>query len=275
MLSFGKNAVFCLILCLLCFFFPSTAGAEASLEGIIPLRSIEELFPGLDEVRKNEAFSEDGFIRVLRKNEALELIPALTSGIDLYNRVMQNKPAYLAEALFVLPYPRETLDILDAYNSLGKVRDLKGRLYKSHTRRAEVPLFEEATRLESPRRTIPIPDPQPARELPPSETVYILLKDTNFGDTFYRGELSTSPHGLDYNLTNFKGLRFLFFTVLKEENLSVNMYMEPLAEGMLLYIVGGAEVSDFIAKRINISSAIAKRTVVFVDWVREGLKTVR
>jgi hypothetical protein len=163
---------------------------------------------------------------------------------------------------------------LDAYNALGKIRDLKGRVYHSFTRDSFVPLFEDATRLDSTRRTSAIPDPEPAKILPLSETVYIRLKDVNFGNSYYRGDVSTSPYGVTYNLTNYRSLTYLFFTVMKEEKFSAVLYMEPLTEGMLVYSVAGADASDFIASKIDIPSAISKRLAVFIGWISDGLKTM-
>ena len=189
-------------------FFPSSQ--------LHALRSFDEIFPGIGEGRKKEVFSEGGLIRSLGKGQSPELIPAPGSGIDLLGTVMKSKPAYLTESLLVIPYSGKTWDRLDAYNALGKIRDLKGRVYSSFTRKAEIPLFEDATRLESAKKTNPIPDPQPAAQLPFSETVYLRLKDVNFGNSYYRGEVSVSPFGVTYYLTNFKSLSYLFFTVMKE-----------------------------------------------------------
>jgi len=208
----------------------------------------------------------------LDKNEALELLPSSSSGINIKDALMVKQPAYLAESLLVIPYSGRTLTRLDAYTALGKIRDLKGRLYHSHTRNAEIPLFEDATRIESAKKTNPIPDPQPAKELPSSETVYIRLKDVNFGNTYYRGDVSVSPYGITYNLTNFNNLTYLFFTVMKEEGFTAILYMEPLTEGMLVYSIAGAGASDYIANRINIPSAIEKRLAVFIGWISDGIK---
>jgi hypothetical protein len=167
------------------------------------------------------------------------------------------------------------LNKLDAYNALGKIRDLTGRLYHSHSRNEEIPLFEDATRLESSRRNNPIQDPPPARELPLSETIYLRLKDVNFGNSYYRADISTSLHGITYNLTNYRSLSYLFFTVIREERFSAILYLEPLVEGMLVYSVAGADASNFISSRIDIPSAISKRLAVFIGWVSDNVKAVR
>jgi len=269
---FGKTAVkgasFSLLLCLLLFSFPSTAGAA-------PLRSFAELFPGIGEEQKSTIFSEEGLIRVMERGERLELTPASGTGIDLYSEIMHREHNFLSEILIVVPHPGRTLNKLDGYNALGRIRDLSGRLYHSHTRQAYIPLFEDATRIESARRTTPIPDPPPASRLPGPETIFLRLRDANFGNTFYRGEFSTTPYGIIYRLTNFRTIRFLFFPVLREENLSATLYMEPIQEGMLIYVVAGADVSNFVANRIHIPSAIATRAEVFLEWVSDGLRAMR
>jgi len=263
-----------LLLCLLLLFFLSPAAAQAEA-GRAGLRSFSELFPDISEERKRAIFSEEGLIRILRGGQRPELVPASGAEIDLYREIMQREHNFRSEIVMLVPHPGRQLTKLDAYNALGRIRDLRGRLYHSHSRQAMVPLFEEATRIESDRRTTPIPDPAPAMRLPASETVFVRLRDANFGNTFYRGEFSSNPYGIIYRLTNFRAIRFLLFPVLREENLSATLFMEPLLEGMLIYIIAGADVSNFVANRIDIPSAIAKRGAVFLEWVSDGLRTPR
>jgi hypothetical protein len=253
------------LLIILGFFFPSAAWAD-------PLRSFDEIFTTLGEARKREVFGDEGLIRSVKRNEKLEFIPAPNSGIDLAGVINRENPSYLAESLLVIPYQGHILDRLDIYNALGRIGDLKGRLYHSHTRNAEVALFEEATRIESERNTRAVADPPPSRVLPNSETVYIRLKDVNFGNSYYRGDMSVSPYGVTYNITNFRNISYLVFTVMKEGKFSAVLYMEPLTEGMLIYSMAGADASDFIAGLIDIPSAISKRLAVFIGWISDGLK---
>jgi hypothetical protein len=250
-------------------FYPASIKAETN-----SLRSFNELFPSLGENRKKEAFSEEGTIRSVKKNEVLEFLPSPDSGIDLYGTVMKANPAYLAESLLVIPYQDRVLSRLDAYNALGKISDLKGRIYHSHTRNADVPLFQEATRLENEKSGKAVSDPLPAWELPNAETVFIRLKDINFGNSYYRTDMSVTPFGLTYKITNTKKLTYLLFTVLREEKFCSILYIEPLSEGMLIYSMAGADASDFISNRIDIPSAISKRLVVFLGWIKDNLKTL-
>jgi hypothetical protein len=237
------------------------------------LRSFDNLFPNLSAEQRASVFS-DGVIRSPARNGSLVLLPSVSSGIDLPDRIRAKGHQYLTETLLVVPYGQRPLGILDAYNVMGNVRDLKGRTYSSHTRNQEVPLFEDATRMESDRRNNPIPDPPPASFVPSRETIYIRLKDANFGNSFYRADIAPTANGLLYSLTNYRSITYLLFTVMREGNFSAFVYTEPLREGMLIYSVAGADVSDFIARQIDIPSAIGKRLAVFIDWISDGLRTL-
>ena len=234
-------------------------------------RSFDEIFPRLGEAQKSEAFSEGGIIRSLGPGESLGLSPSPNSGINLADWV--NTLPHLTESLLLIPHDAgPPLGVLDAYNALGKIQNLKGRLYHSHTRDSEIPLFEDATRLDSDRRNSAIPDPPPAASLPSHETLHIRLRDVNFGNTYYRAEISPHGPGLLYHLTNNRTITYLLFPVMSEGNFTAFLYMEPLVEGMLVYSVAGTQVSDFVSRQIDIPSAISKRLAVFVDWISDGLR---
>lgn len=233
-------------------------------------RSLAEVFPGLDQNARNTALAE-GIILTPARDGKLELIPGEGSGLDLPERVYAKGCPYLAEILKVVPHGENPRGVLDAYNALNKIRNLKGRLYHSYTRNEDVALFEDATRVESDTRNNPRPDPAPVSALPDSETVYIRLRDINFGNTYYRAEIKPMGRGLLFSLSNYRTINYFIFTVMEREKFSAWLYMEPLEEGMMIYTVTGTFVSDFIARQIDIPSAIAKRIAVFVDWINDGL----
>jgi len=243
----------------------------ASLPAETHLRSLDELFPNISESHRAEIHSEAGMVRSGRVSDLQLFSPAPASGIELRDIVMRTGPSFLAESLLIIPYQSGNKDLLDIYNALLKVSDLKGRLYHSHTRDAEVPLFEEATRLDSASRASPVPDPPPASIVPNSETVYIRLRDINFGNTYYRTDMNRNAHGINYSLINTRTISYLFFPAIREGRFSAALYMEPLKEGILVYSMAGADASNFVAGRIHIPSAISKRLEVFIAWIRDGL----
>jgi hypothetical protein len=248
-------------------FFALTLGLLLTSPLFCQLRQFDAIFPNLPRNIRNAAFSGEGYIKSAQRTAGFDLISGnLDSGIA--NMVLSKSPVFLVESLLVIPAEKTLLDV---YNALGKIRGLKGRQYQSHTRGSSVPLFEDATRVESARNTNPVADPKPAFSVPRSETIYIRLKDANFGTSYYRGDISMDQHGLRYCLTNNKNLTYLFIPVIREEKFTALLYFEPIQEGILVYSVAGADVSDFVAGKIDMPSAISKRLGVIISWVADGL----
>jgi hypothetical protein len=236
------------------------------------LRSFDAIFPGLPGNIRSAALSDGGYIGTSVKATGLKSITGFgTAKIDqqIAGAVLSKQPGFLVESLLVIKTRNTSL--LSVYNALGNIRGLKGRLYSSHSRSKDIPLFEDATRLESEKKNVPIPDPRPAGSLPSSETVYIRLKDVNFGNSYYRGEVKMAQYGLRYSLSNYKNMSYLFVPVIKEEKFNVQLYFEPIQEGILIYSIAGADVSDFVSSRIDMPSAISKRLAVIIAWVAEGI----
>jgi len=237
------------------------------------LRTFAAIFPNIGEEIKEEVFSS-GYVRSSQRASGFEIIGnEKDSGLDpeILNIVLTRNPGYLVESISIIPGIPGSVTLLDVYNALGNIRNLKGRLYRSATRGQEVPLFEEATRIAGERRTNAIPDPPPAAILPESETVFIRLRDINFGNTFYRGEMTLVQNGLRYTLSNFRNMTYLFVPVIRENNFIAQLYFEPIYEGVLIYSVAGVDVSDFFASRIHVDSAISKRLEVITGWAADGI----
>jgi len=197
------------------------------------------------------------------------LAPEIAGNVK--NKITGNESGHFVEALLVIPGNKSLLDV---YNALGKTRNLKGILYASHSKGENIPLFEEATRLESAKKMTSIPDPAPASSVPKTETIFVRLKDTNFGNTYYRADMAADNKGLKFSLTNFRNFSFMLVPVIKEEKFTAQLYFEVINEGVLVYSIAGAEVSDFVASRIDMPSAIRKRLTVIIYWVVDGLKKI-
>ena len=238
-------------------------------------RAFNDIFPNIGANIRTEAFSSAGYARASQRASGF-VIAGNTQGsrVDpqIVNNVLRRNPGYLVESIMVIPGNPGSVSLLNVYNALRNVRDLRGRLYDSATRNQPTPLFEEATRIVSERQTTAIADPPAASTLPRSETVYIRLKDANFGNTYYRAEMSLTANGLCYTMINFRNLSYLFVPVIREEKFIAQLYFEPIQEGVLIYSIAGIDVSDFFASRIHINSAISKRLTVINSWAIDGIR---
>jgi hypothetical protein len=249
------------------FLFLASLGAAVFAQ----IRSFDGLYPALGAEKREAAYSPGGLEVFTPRPSALSLLPAGVSGLDIAGPVLKGNPRFVIESVRLIPYAGKSAGLLEIYNGLGKIRDLKGRLYHSATRDRDTPLFEDATRIEGPRKTTAIPDPPPASAVPGGETIYIRLKDVNFGNSYYRAEIGSDFRGLLYTLSNFRNLSYLFIPIMKEEKFVAQLYFEPVAEGILLYSAAAAEVSDFAAAQADIPSAIRKRLELIIGWARDGI----
>ena len=236
-------------------------------------RNFDSLFPGISAEIRSLVFSNNGYITTTSKPDVNKLQGIQNSDLKnlISTNVMNKNPSVLVEALQVISIKGTLLDV---YNALGQIRDLKGRLYHSHTRNENIPLFEDATLIDSVKKNNPIPDPKPAVTIPNSETVYIRLKDVNFGTSFYRGNYFINQFGLMCTLSNCKNLNYYLIPVIKEEKFIAQMYFEPIQEGILIYSIAGADTSDFISSKVDMPSAIRKRLEVIISWAIDGLKRI-
>ena len=236
------------------------------------VRAFNTIFPDLPPEIIKSVFSNEGYLKSLNSASVQNLICKRPNALnpEIAGNVLQRGAGYYVEALLVVPGSKNMLDV---YNALGKISGLKGILYQSYTKGESIPLFEEATRIESDKKNIPIPDPKPVLKVPSNETIFIRLKDTNFGNCYYRGDMVMVDGGLKYSLTNIKNLSFMLIPVIKEEKFFAQLYFEIIEEGVLVYSLTGAEVSDLVASKIDMPSAIRKRLEVIIIWVANGLKT--
>jgi hypothetical protein len=254
--------LYCFISLFFLFLFPLSAQ-----------RSFDEIFPGIPSAVREAALSSEGFYWSGETALSSALVGSSQSVIDpqIIEAVFLKQPRFLVESISVIPGKANEYSLLNVYNALGKIKGLKGRLYHSFTRNDNIPLFEDVTRIESARRNIPIDDPPLASKIPPSETVYVRLKDVNFGNTYYRGDMTLVRHGLRYSLSNNRNITYFFVPVIKEEKFIAQLYFEPIAEGILIYALAGVDVSDFISSKLDMASAIGKRLAVIIGWVAEGI----
>jgi hypothetical protein len=236
-------------------------------------RSFSELFPGIRAADREMIFSIEGLTEDKLPADGLRLLPSGELGRVISRPILEKSATCYVESLQVYPYPGgKPVELLDVYNAAGKVKNLSGRLYHSYRRDENIPLFENATRIEGPRRNNPLPDPSDALAVPPGDTIYIRVKDSNFGNSYYIAELVTEGNGLLYNLSNFRNLTWGPFPVIREGNFVARMYMEPVSEGLLVYAAASAEASDFVASQISISSAIEKRLAVIIGWITDNFR---
>ena len=233
-------------------------------------RLLSELFPTAGIEQLHSAFSSKGYLYYGRQANSLTLNPQTPDNTKISKFSLGSNPGIFIEALRIIP--RKNTALLKIYNALERIQDLKGRTYFSYSSRKDLPLFTDSTRIEGPEKTrIFLPDPPPANSVPYRETFYVRLTDSKFGNCYYEISLTSSSHGILYKLNNFKPVTYGPFPVMKEKTFTALLYIEQAEEGLVVYCLAGAEVSDFIIKYVDIGTALNKRMEVFITWLLDGI----
>ena len=233
-------------------------------------RSLDEIFPDFSQRQKIIAMSSRGLRNYFVKDESPTIIPNPDAGIDLLGSILKKNPSHLIEALVVVPYNEREFDLLDIYNALGRIEKIKDQPFSFNDNNYYI--FTESTRIESNRNRRAVSDPLPALTLPFSETMYLRLKEINFGNLFIRGDISISQYGITYSMTNFTDVRYFLLPIVKAERFATILYLEPVKEGLLIYSISGFYLPGFIADRVNLTPNINRRTEIFINWITEGLR---
>jgi len=233
-------------------------------------RSLDTLFPSFTDRQRRLAVNNQVIRSSFAKGEAATLIPNPALEINLLDSVMRKDPSHLIEALVIVPYNERELDLLDIYNALGRIGNIKdcAVLFRGN----DYYIFTESTRIDNTRNRRAISDPAPAAFLPFSETMYLRLKEVSFGNLFIRGDISISMYGITYSMTNFTDIRYFLVPIMRAERYATIIYLEPIKEGILIYSLTGFYLPGFIADRVNLTPSINRRIDVFIKWITEGLR---
>ncbi len=234
-------------------------------------RHFAEVFPACTAEQRNAAFSTEGYLYYGDKSGNLTLMPKTGETLGISKSSLGKSLGFFVEALRIIP--RKNIGLVNIFNALEKIRDLKGRTYYSATSKKNLPLFTDAVRVEGPGKINAfLPDPPPAGSVPAIKNMHARLTDVRFGNCYFEITLQSDQRGILYKINNFKALTYGPIPVVKERVMTVLLYIEPVEEGLALYCLAGAEVSDFIAKHVDIPTALNKRMEIFIQWLLDGIK---
>ncbi|MDR0382983.1 MAG: hypothetical protein LBH50_03255 [Spirochaetaceae bacterium] len=233
-------------------------------------RTLDELFPGTDAAVLKAA-QAGGYSHSIRTADGDAFTIKPSGEISASFSVTRTSPSNVIESLLIIKTDRPVTK-LDIYNALHRISALKGREYPSSTRGRSVALFEEASIIAGENDPGKLDDPPPATSMPRSETVFIAVKDVNFGNCYYRAEINTSGRGIRYSLSNFKSINYFFMPVIKPQGLLIETYIEPVDGGVLLYGLAVVSAAAIAEKNADIPSSITKRLDVIYGWIGDNIR---
>ncbi|GHU36592.1 hypothetical protein FACS1894172_19590 [Spirochaetia bacterium] len=246
------------------------AAAAFPCAGQATPRRFDVIFPRLSAEQRDEVFSSQGLVNFTRRPVSLQYLPTSQLDKSIGEPVQQKNPSIIVEVLTVIP--DTTIDFLKVYNTVSNIRNLSDPNYYAITvNSVKRGLFLEASRIQNASRKVDIPDPPRAPKVPVQETLYIRLKEKNFGNNFFRIDISATSRQFLYTITNVSAMSFLVLPIIWSGNISIQLYFERVTEGMMVYSIAGAEIAEFFFSMFDVPTMLKNRTRSIMRWVTRGL----
>lgn len=237
------------------------------------LPSISSLLPRqrIEDIRSSE---ENGINRFFTSGEKADLSPASALSAEVQEKAYSIEYSVGVESLFLIPnekiasrllsLSREDY-LLELYTILRSISTLEGIEYYSASRDRMRLLFEESWVIESPENPARLPDPIDS-SIPDRDTLYIHQKDLTFGKSMSRVVYRHEANALSMSITNETTMRYMFFPLLKEGNMSMQMLILPVEEGIVFYGLSTVDVMDLKVFHDKMRASFTNRLIALKDW---------
>ena len=185
----------------------------------------------------------------------------------------------------LLPYPKAWEGLsqhemqIELLNLMRSVSTQEGITYISH-RAGDKPkvLFDRSWYLSDPSDwKSKIEDPV-VTELPSSIESYCYQKDSTFGGNIYKHDFTIDDDEIFLSLNNVTALKFMGFTCVKEQQLSMYLDTYLTEEGILLNAMATVVDRDPQVKvlfiTVDLPSAFLRRVTALTEWLSGRLAQV-
>ncbi len=237
-------------------------------------------FPSIDAILWQDAIErimaseERGINRFFTSEDTAQLTPASPISSTLIDKANAIDYAVGIESLYFIPrenlaprlleLPREEF-LLSLYNTLRSVSSLEGIEYYSASRERMRTLFAETWVIEGPEDHSRLPDPTVER-IPRKDTIYIHQKDLTFGNNVSRVVYRHERDALSMSISNETTMRYMIFPLVKEGNMSMQMLILPVEEGIIFYGLSSIDVLDLKVFYKKMRSSFTNRLIALKDW---------
>ncbi len=250
--------------------------AFPSLDAILWQDAIEELRRA-EEKEEPGTGGTGGINRFFTSEERPKYTPASSLSSYLVEQASQIDYAVGIESLYLIP--KEKLDsnligrprkeiLLDLYRTLQSVSSLEGIEYYSASRERMRTLFAETWVIAGPEDEKRLPDPRPD-SIPPEDTLYIHQEDLTFGENISKIVYRHEGYALSMSISNETTMRYMLFPLVREGNMSMQMLILPVREGILFYGLSTIDVLNLKVFYKKMRSSFTNRLVALKDWLMD------
>ena len=217
---------------------------------------------------------EGGINRFFTSEETSQFTPASLLSGELTGSASAIDYAVGVESLHFIP--KETLApelrgistdeyLLSLYNTLRSVSTLEGIEYYSASRERMRTLFAETWVIKGPDDDTRLPDPL-VSTIPRKDTLYIHQKDLTFGENVSRVVYRHEGSALSMSITNETTMRYMLFPLVREGNMSMQMLILPVSEGIVFYGLSTVDVLDLKVFYKKMRASFTNRLIALKDW---------
>lgn len=260
--------------------FTLSAG-QPDFENSLP--SLDELFTSdtLSQLEASLAEDEEGFNRFFTDEGRAVHLPDVDLSGDLVKSAYASDYAVGVESLYLIPWsaissaltslPADEFQ-LKVYNILRSISTLQGIDYYSASRERMRTLFAETWAINNPDEKEKRADPLVDR-IPKRDTVYIHQKDLTFGKNVSKVEYQKGDNSFRMNIVNLTTMTYMFFPLVRKENMSMQMLIVPSQEGVLFYGLNTVDVMDLKIFHNKMRDSFTNRMIALYNWFLSQLQT--
>jgi len=240
------------------------------------LASMEALFTSdtLSQLDENRNEGKAGFNRFFTSDGRATHLPGVDIAGDLIQSAYSIDYAVGVESLYLIPWqdisPRLTKLSqeefrLEIYNILRKISSLEGIEYYSASRERMRTLFAESWAINNPEDQKKIDDPL-VSSIPQEDTIYIHQKDLTFGKNISEVHYQSSGDYFRMNIVNLTSMTYMFFPVVGKENMSMQLLIVPVQEGIAFYGLNTVDVMKLKIFYDKMRDSFTNRMVALYSW---------
>ena len=251
----------------------TSPGGEATREAELDFPSINAVL-WQDAISEIRSADDSGINRFYTSEEKAQLTPASALSSTVVEKANAVDYTVGIESLYFIPKEKLTDELLDLsreefllniYNTMRSISSLEGIEYYSASRERMRTLFSETWVIRGPDDKTRLPDPI-VNSIPKEDSVYIHQKDLTFGKNISEVVYRHEGNALSMSITNETTMRYMIFPLVKKGNMSMQMLILPVREGIVFYGLSSIDVLDLKIFYDKMRDSFTNRLIALKDW---------
>ncbi len=179
-------------------------------------------------------------------------------------------PTIGVESLFLYKTDKE-YSVLELYNILLSISTMKGIEYYSQSRKKMRTLFTDSYVMRSKEDKGRVPDftvTDPLKEI----SFYADQTDKTFGENIYKTEYKSDGTSIWIQMSNETPMKYKFIKMVNPGDISINVAVRKIDEGLLFYGVTGVHTFSFLGLERAKKESFYNRMKALYGWFTNRLR---